>query len=292
MILAATHTTTYLYGSPVSICQTEVHLTPRTSHQQRVVSHELEVRPEPAFLLSRQDYFGNEFTYFCIHEPHQTLTVTAVSQVDLQPEEPPHEGLTPPWEKARDEIHGAASGASDEETFRALEFTFRSPKVKLGPEFADYAAPSFAAERPIAEATFDLCHRIFKDFRYDPRATTISTPVNEVLKSRRGVCQDFAHLMIACLRSSGLAARYVSGYLRSGKDTVGAEASHAWCSVFCPGFGWLDFDPTNDVIPQQNHLTIAYGRDYSDVAPVNGVAIGGGEQIITVSVEVLPPAGE
>ncbi len=284
MIVTATHITTYLYGSPVSVCHTQAHLTPRTSPHQRVVSYELEVRPEPAFQLTRQDYFGNEFTYFCIHEPHQTLTVTALSQVELHPEEPPHEGFTPPWEKVRDEVRRAA----DDETFRALEFTFRSPHVKLGAEFAAYAEPSFVAERPIAEATFDLCHRIFKDFRYDPRATTISTPVNEVLKSRRGVCQDFAHLMIACLRSLGLPARYVSGYLRSGKDAVGAEASHAWCSVFCSGFGWVDFDPTNDVMPQQNHLTIAYGRDYSDVAPVSGVAIGGGEQMITVSVEVLP----
>ena len=284
MILTATHITTYLYGSPVPICHTQVHLAPRTGPHQRVVSHELEVRPEPAFLLSRQDYFGNEFSYFCIHEPHRTLTVTALSQVDLHPEEPPHEGFTPAWEEARKEVHSA----HDDETFRALEFTFRSPLVKVGPELAAYAAPSFVAERPIAEATFDLCHRIFQDFRYDKKATTISTPVAEVLKSRRGVCQDFAHLMIACVRSLGLPARYVSGYLRSGKNSVGAEASHAWCSVFCPSFGWLDFDPTNNVMPQQNHLTVAYGRDYSDVAPVNGVTIGGGEQMITVSVEVLP----
>ena len=284
MILTATHITTYLYGSPVPICHTQVHLAPRTGPHQRVVSHELEVRPEPAFLLSRQDYFGNEFSYFCIHEPHRTLTVTALSQVDLHPEEPPHEGFTPAWEEVRKEVHSA----HDDETFRALEFTFRSPLVKVGPELAAYAAPSFVAERPIAEATFDLCHRIFQDFRYDKKATTISTPVAEVLKSRRGVCQDFAHLMIACVRSLGLPARYVSGYLRSGKNSVGAEASHAWCSVFCPSFGWLDFDPTNNVMPQQNHLTVAYGRDYSDVAPVNGVTIGGGEQMITVSVEVLP----
>ncbi len=285
MILTATHTTTYLYGSPVAVCHTQVYMTPRTSPRQRVVSHELEVKPEPAFQLTREDYFGNEFTYFSIHEPHQTLTVTAISQVALNPLDPPHEGLTPPWEMARDEIRAAG----DDETFHAREFTFRSPLVKLGTEFEAYAAPSFAAQRPIAEAAFDLCHRIFTDFRYDPRATTISTPVHDVLKTRRGVCQDFAHLMIACLRSSGLAARYVSGYLRSGKDSVGGEVSHAWCSVFCPGFGWLDFDPTNDVMPRQNHLTVAYGRDYSDVAPISGVAIGGGEQIITVSVEVLPP---
>jgi len=158
--------------------------------------------------------------------------------------------------------------------------------------FAEYAAPSFAAGRPIAEAALDLCHRIYTEFRYDPRATTISTPVDDVLKSRRGVCQDFAHLMISCVRSLGLPARYVSGYLRSGKNTVGHEASHAWCSVYCPGFGWLDYDPTNDVMPQNNHLTIAHGRDYSDVAPVNGVAIGGGEQMINVAVEVLPRSTE
>ena len=286
MLVTATHVTTYLYGEPVPICHTQVHLTPRTSPRQRVVSYELEVRPEPAYLLTRQDYFGNEFTYFFIDEPHQTLTITALSQVAINAEDPPHGELTPAWEKVRDEVRIAG----DDEMFRALEFTFRSPFVKVGPEFAAYAAPSFAAGRPIGEATLELCHRIFKDFRYDKRATTISTPVDEVLKSRRGVCQDFAHLMIACLRSLGLPARYISGYLRSGKNSVGAEASHAWCSVFCPGFGWLDFDPTNDLMPQRNHLTIAYGRDYSDVAPVIGVAIGGGEQMINVSVEVLPAA--
>jgi transglutaminase-like putative cysteine protease len=289
MIVTATHTTTYLYGQPVSICHTEVHLAPRSCPHQRAVSHELEVKPEPAFQLTRTDYFGNEFTYFCIHEPHQTLTVTALSQVDLHAEEPPHPGLTPPWEKVRDQVT-ELSPEMTEDAFRALEFTFASPFVKTEPDFAAYAAKSFTPKRPVAEAAFDLCHRIYSEFKYDPRATTISTPVEEVLKSRRGVCQDFAHLMISCIRSLGLPARYVSGYLRSGKDTVGHEASHAWCSVFCPGFGWLDFDPTNNVMPQNNHLTIAHGRDYSDVAPVNGVAIGGGEQMINVTVEVLPPA--
>ena len=296
MIVTATHTTTYLYGQPVSICHTEVHLTPRSGPNQRVVSHELEVRPTPAFTLTRTDYFGNEFTYFFINEPHQTLTVTALSQVDLHPEEPPHEGLTPPWEKVRDEVRDPGPESDrepeHEEAFRALEFTFSSPFVKIAPVFAEYAAASFPAGRPIAEAALDLCHRIYTEFRYDPRATTISTPVDEVLKLRRGVCQDFAHLMISCVRSLGLPARYVSGYLRSGKNTVGHEASHAWCSVYCPGFGWLDYDPTNDVMPQNNHLTIAHGRDYSDVAPVNGVAIGGGEQMINVAVEVLPRSTE
>src|ERR1035438_926114 len=145
MILTATHTTTYLYGETVSICQTQVHLSPRSGPHQRLISHELTVRPEPAFIVTRNDYFGNEFTYFCIHEPHQTLTVTAVSQVDLHPEAPPHEGLTPPWEKVRAEVRTK----SGEEAFRALEFTFRSPFVKVGPEFAAYAAASFTPGRPI-----------------------------------------------------------------------------------------------------------------------------------------------
>ena len=290
MIVTATHTTTYLYGEPVSICHTEVHLAPRTGPHQRVVSHELEVKPQPAFQVTRTDYFGNETTYFCITEPHQTLTVTSLSQVDLHPDEPLKLELTPPWEHVRARVRETTARVEDDEAFRALEFTFASPFVKIGEAYAAYAAPAFTPKRPIAEAVFDLCQRIYREFRYDPRATTISTPVDEVLKSRRGVCQDFAHLMIACLRSLGLPAKYVSGYLRSGRDTVGYEASHAWCSVYCMDAGWIDFDPTNNVIPGSNHVTIAHGRDYSDVAPVNGVAIGGGEQMINVTVEVLPPA--
>ncbi len=285
MVLTVSHTTTYLYREPVSICHTAVHLNPRGSLHQRVISHRLEVSPEPVFSVTRNDYFGNEITVFSIHEPHQTLTISSKSVVELQPEEPPPAGLTPAWEAVRDEV-GQQAG---EESYQASEFVFRSPFVKLGPDFAAYAAPSFPPGRSVLAASLDLCHRIFSEFRYDPRATTISTPVDEVLKDRGGVCQDFAHLMIACLRSLGLPARYVSGYLRSGENTVGAEASHAWCSVFCPGFGWLDFDPTNDVIPQSDHVTIAIGRDYSDVSPVKGVAIGGGEQIVNVAVEVLPP---
>jgi transglutaminase-like putative cysteine protease len=284
MILRAIHSTTYLYSAPVSLCHTEVHLAPRENQAQKTLSHELTITPEPSFSISRNDYFGNQMTCFSIHEPHRTLTIESRSQIDLRPEEPPHAGLTPAWEKVREETGLRAT----EETFRASEFVFRSPFVKITPEFAEWARPSFAPGRSILEAGFDLCHRIASDFKYDPRATTISTPVDEVLRLRRGVCQDFAHLMISCARSMGLPARYISGYLRSGETTFGAEASHAWCALFCPGFGWLEFDPTNDVMPQKNHVTIAWGRDYSDVAPVTGVALGGGEQIINVSVDVRP----
>ncbi len=289
MKLSAQHTTTYLYSEPVAICHTEVHLSPRNVPGQKLLSFELEIRPEPDFLLSRTDYFGNSTTYFSIHEPHQTLTVEALSELEIESEEPPCPELTPSWERVRDQVREVAS----EDCFLASEFLYRSPLVGqgtgFGAEFSNYALTSFLPDRPVQEAAFDLCRRIFKDFRYDPRATNISTPVSEVLKLRAGVCQDFAHVMISCLRSIGLPARYVSGYLKSGENTRGAEASHAWCSVFCPGFGWLDFDPTNDTIPRGDHVTLAFGRDYSDVTPVKGVALGGGEQIISVSVGVGAP---
>lgn len=284
MILRASHTTTYLYSDPVSICHTEVHLAPRAQWSQSVIEHELAIVPPPDFSLSRRDYFGNEVTYFSIHEPHQTLAITATSLVDLRDSELPQPGLTPPWEQVRDEVRAIRTA----EAFDALQFVFESPLVKIGPEFPEYAAVCFRPGRPILDAGLDLCHRIFTDFQYDRQATTVTTPVNEVLRSHHGVCQDFAHIMIACLRSLGLPARYVSGYLRSGAKSVGDEASHAWASLFCGGFGWLDFDPTNNVTPNGGHVTIAWGRDYSDVTPVKGVALGSGDQIIDVSVEVVP----
>jgi len=284
MKVTASHTTTYLYSNPVSICHTQTHLAPRESARQKVLSHELSVSPEPAFSTTRTDYFGNEMNFFSINEMHQTLSITSFSELELFPEEPPHAGLTPAWEEVRDIMRAKA----DEESFVASEFVCRSPFVKTGAAFAEYAKPSFARGRSLLEAGMDLNHRINKEFRYDQRATTISTPVDEVLRNRGGVCQDFAHLMISCARSMGLPARYVSGYLRSGKDSVGHEASHAWCALFCPEFGWLDFDPTNDVMPRGDHVTVAHGRDYSDVTPVKGVALGGGEQIVNVVVEVLP----
>lgn len=282
MFLRPTHTTTYLYSEPVSICHTEVHLAPREFDGQALFEHELTIHPKPDFLTSRRDYFGNQVTYFSIHEPHETLTITARSLVKLRPSDPLQPGLTPPWETARD----AVAARKTEACFDAYEFLFASPQVSVGAPFAEYAAVSFPAGRPLLEAGLDLCHRVFHEFEYDQRATTVTTPVADVLRTRHGVCQDFAHVMIACLRSLGLAARYVSGYLRSGEHSIGAEASHAWVSLFCPDFGWLDFDPTNDVMPSKNHVTLAWGRDYSDVTPVKGVALGGGDQVIRVSVSV------
>ena len=283
MRLRAEHTTTYLYSSPVSICHTEVRLMPRADRNQRVVDHELSILPAPEQTFPRRDYFGNDATYFSIHEQHRTLTITARSLMEIEEADPLEPSLTPAWEEARGEQWRDA----EPRTMREYQFVFPSPRIPVRPEFADYAAPSFPAARPLLDAALDLCHRVHEDFKYDQRATTVSTPVDELFKKRRGVCQDFAHFMLGCLRSQGLAARYVSGYLRSGSAAlIGAEASHAWVSVFCPGIGWLDLDPTNDQLVNGDHLTIAWGRDYSDVPPVKGVAIGGGDHVINVSVRV------
>jgi transglutaminase-like putative cysteine protease len=283
MKVHASHTTTYLYREPVSICHTEVRLAPREERSQHVISHRLSVNPMPEKMFGHTDYFGNSVLYFSIHEPHRELTIAAESLIEIEDSEQLR--LTPPWELARAEKWRREPGYN----LKAYQFAFESPRIHPGPEFAEYAQPSFMRERPLAEACMDLSHRIHTDFRYDPEATTVATSVAEVMANRRGVCQDFAHFALACLRSLGLAARYVSGYLR-GDELLGGQASHAWFAVFCPGFGWLALDPTNDQMASANHITVAYGRDYTDVAPVKGVAVGGCEQVVNVSVTVEPAA--
>jgi transglutaminase-like putative cysteine protease len=284
MSLRVNHTTTYSYSEPVSLYHTEVRLVPRTSAAQTLLDHELVILPAPEVSIARKDYFGNAVTYFSSQEPHLQLSVTAHSLVEVNTGHPLQPRLTPKWEQVSEEVRRHERA----ETFDALQFVFESPRVCATREFADYAAPSFPAGRPLLEGALDLCGRIHREFEYDQRATTVTTPVDEVLRLRHGVCQDFAHLMIACLRSIGLPARYVSGYLGSSGNSVGTEASHAWASVFCSGFGWLDLDPTNNVMPAGNHVTAAWGRDYSDVPPVKGVALGGGDQAISVAVDVTP----
>jgi transglutaminase-like putative cysteine protease len=288
MKLLATHITRYWYSGPVSMCHTEVHLHPRPRANQTILEFSLDVTPTPDSLLSREDYFGNEVTFFSIAEPHRELIITSRCLANLEPSALPALDLSPPWEQVREEV----AKCDTPDTFEAVQFVFESPSIRVGPPFAKYAASSFAPGRPLLSAVEDLSRRIHAEFHYDKRATTIGTPVDEVLESRRGVCQDFAHLMIACLRSLKLPARYVSGYLRTGGDFAGEEASHAWVSVWCPVFGWQDFDPTNNVMPHGEHFTVAWGRDYSDVTPVKGVALGGGEQVISVSVDVSPQAAD
>jgi transglutaminase-like putative cysteine protease len=287
MKLQATHTTRYLYSDVVSTCHSEAHLIPRACPGQTVLDHHLKIDPAPDYSASRNDYFGNPVTMFSISQPHRELTITSRCAVELTPSERPGLALSPPWEEVRDQVHRRALP----EDFEAAQFVFESPHVMRGETFAAYAAPSFVKGRPILDAANDLSRRIFEEFKYDKRATTISTPIDEVLESRHGVCQDFAHLMIACFRSLELPARYVSGYLRSDAHLTGGEASHAWLSVWCPVLGWQGFDPTNNTMPGGRHVTLAWGRDYSDVTPVKGVALGGGEHVISVSVDVSPLPG-
>jgi transglutaminase-like putative cysteine protease len=289
MKLRVIHSTRYLYSGPVSMCHTEAHLEPRDTAQQTILERELTVTPEPGAMHSREDYFGNHVSAFSIEEPHRELMILSRFVADLNPSPAPNLELSPPWEEVRDEVSSRNLTPKDSPArYEAGQFVFDSPHTRVGAAFAAYAAVSFKPGRRFLDAVNDLSGRIYREFRYDPRATTISTPVEDVLRSKRGVCQDFAHLMISCLRSLQLPARYISGYVRTGGKLAGADASHAWVSVWCPLFGWQDFDPTNNVIPQGDHVTVAWGRDYSDVAPVKGVALGGGEQVISVSVDVRP----
>lgn len=289
MLYRVKHTTIYHYSDTVSVCHNQVHLTPRAHPRQFCSEHRLLVRPRPTGIVRRNDYFGNVVSSFSVQGGHQRMTFTAKSLVDVQPATHPDPSGTQPWEVVRDGLAGDLSS----EGLYAYQFVFPSPAVRGTPELSEYSAPSFPAGRPILAGVVDLVRRIFTEFKFDPTATTVSTPPTEVLKSRRGVCQDFAHLAIGCLRSQGLAARYVSGYLLTvpppGKPRlVGADASHAWLSVYVPGHGWIDADPTNNVLPSDQHITLAWGRDYGDVCPIKGVFHGGGAENVAVSVDVCP----
>jgi transglutaminase-like putative cysteine protease len=284
------HVTEYLYSERVSTSHHDLHLLPRATPEQRCLGEELEIAPAPATRRDRTDDFGNRCTYVEIHEPHNNLRVTSRADVEVAPPAP-LPATSAPWESVRDVVR-SGDGA---EARAARAFAFSSPYVPASTWAAarEYALPSFAAGRPVVEAARALTTRLHADFAYDSRATTLATPVDEVLRLRRGVCQDFAHVQIACLRALGVPARYVSGYLVTqpppGKPRlVGADASHAWLAVFVPDHGWLPLDPTNDVVPGEQHLTVAWGRDYSDVTPVRGVIMGGGRHDLWVSVDVLP----
>ena len=289
MTYRVTHVTTYRYEEPASVCHNELRLTPRSGGRQRTRRTQLRVDPTPSVLAPHVDFFGNQVHFVALHEPHRQLTVTAKSDVDVAPAEPP--SATPPWEAVRDRLRSDR----DAEVLATYQFAFESPHVEIDPEVLAWAAGSFPPGRPLADAVLALTNRIHADFTYDPDATSVATPVTEVLRERRGVCQDFAHLEIACLRALGLAARYVSGYIlttppEGATRLVGADASHAWLSVWLGDAGWLDVDPTNDLLPSDQHVTVAWGRDYGDVSPLRGVVLGGGEHTMTVAVDVSPLA--
>ncbi len=286
------HETTYDYGQAVVVSHNELRLSPRRLPHQRVAEFSIAIDPIPETVIGRRDYFGNEVLFVSLGEPHRRLSITARSVVERETAPPLRPEASPAWE----DVAAAIGGGARSRWLEALEFVFPSPLAPTSPALAAYALPSFPPGRPLVAAALDLCARIHREFVYDPNATTLSTPVSDVLLHRRGVCQDFAHLGIACLRSLGLPARYVSGYVRTrradaGPDEralLGAEASHAWVSVFCPANGWVDFDPTNDRLVEDLHVTLGFGRDYDDVSPVKGVTVGGGTQRMAVRVELVP----
>ena len=284
-----THLTEYTYGEPVPLCHNIAHLRPRVTARQAVHSHSIQVSPRPLLTSDRTDFFGNLASWFTVQEPHSQLKIVGRSLVDLQPFAPPTGLWWPAWE----EVPGALLSRRDKDVLQARQFTFPSPHVMLADELANYARPSFPHGKPLLECVTDLTNRIYKEFTFDKQVTTIDTPVLEVLAHRRGVCQDFAHLQIGCLRSLGLAARYVSGYLFTkpppGKPRLqGSDASHAWVSVFFPDYGWVDFDPTNGLLPSDGHVTLGWARDFSDISPVRGVVVGGRRHSLRVCVDVEP----
>jgi len=290
-----THKTSYAYADLVPVCHNLVHLAPRTTPHQTCTDYRLSIDPAPAFITQRDDYFGNRTEFFAIEGGHQKLEIVGESTVEVSPRTEHKPGDSPAWKSCVPiRIYPATHVSPRNSSDPALaQLTFPSPRVPVIEELYDYAESSFPPNRPILVALSDIAARIHSDFKFDARATSVDTPLAEVLRLRRGVCQDFAHLATGCLRSLGLAARYTSGYLRTtppaGKPRlVGADASHAWCSCWCGQLGWIDFDPTNKCFASDSHVTIAWGRDYGDVCPIQGVFVGGGEHRIGVSVEVAP----
>jgi transglutaminase-like putative cysteine protease len=282
-----THLTTYEYTEPVSLCQNVAHLSVRACDRQRSEPSVLSITPDPAVIEERVDFFDNPVHYFTIQEPHRELTVQATHRVAVEPPTYTAPAATQPWEAVRDRLRRG----HDRAWLDAYQFVFNSRYAAADPRYAEYAAISFTPGRPILEAALHLVHRVHTEFTYDPRATTVATSVAEVFEKRHGVCQDFAHFLLACFRSLGLAVRYVSGYLSTlpppGRPRlIGTDATHAWVSLFCGDAGWIDLDPTNDQIPHEGHVLLAWGRDYDDVSPLKGVILGGGQHVVKVSVDV------
>lgn len=295
-----THTTQYSYSETASLSYNEAWLSPRTFQAplfiQTCLEHRIDISPRPSDQRVFTDFFENQVRYFTVRFPHEATTITAVSRVRL--DSPPH-FIAPidqllqsaphsePWDLVRHRLHHEL----EPDLLDARQYTLASPLVPVLPDLAAYAAPSFPKEKPIIEAVYHLMGRIYEEFDFVPGATTIATPVTEVLREKRGVCQDFAHLMLGCLRAQGLAARYISGYIETvpppGQEKLqGTDASHAWIAVYVPGLNWLAFDPTNNLLPHDQHITVAWGRDYGDVPPLKGVFFSHGEHELVVAVDV------
>ena len=283
------HSTHYTYAQRVTQCYNLANVVPRNTARQRCLSNRIVVTPHPAVTRKRTDYFGNEAYHFEIQRIHKELVITSESEIqinDLDSELNLDLGVS--YQEALDYLATTLNA----DTIEAREFLLNSPMIECSEALADYARPSFEPNRSLKACVGELTSRIFKDFAYDPNFTTVATPLIEVLEHKRGVCQDFAHLQVGCLRSVGIPAKYVSGYIETlpapGKQKlVGADATHAWIAYFSPNEGWVEFDPTNDKQANSQHIVTALGRDYYDVTPVKGVIFGGGEApLLAVSVDV------
>ncbi len=287
MRYSVVHSTAFAYSQNASSSRSLMHLTPRRTPRQRVLDHRLAVDPTPMSWHRRDDWFGNHVSSFEVRGTHCGLTVVATSELEVDDPSPLAAELSPPWEDARELVSSPHSDGD----LSAAEFSAESPLVPVAPAYAALAATFFTPRRRIIDAAVEFNSFINRSFAYQAGVTTISTPVDDVLRDGRGVCQDFAHVAISSLRSLGLAARYVSGYVetessRDGSRLTGADASHAWISLHCGDLGWVDLDPTNDCIAGVRHVMVAYGRDFADVSPIKGVIIGGGHQDVSVSVSV------
>jgi len=288
------HVTAYEYAAPVTVSHHAGHLIPRTFATQQVHRAGIDISPTPSYRCDRTDFFGNALTTFTLTEPYRSLRVTATARISVQPPELPDPMATPPWETVASRLI-VAQGADMAD---ACQFMFDSPLIPESDGLRSYGLVSFPPGRPILDGVVDLCRRIHTEFTYDPAATSIATPLTQVLHDRRGVCQDFAHVMIGALRALGLAARYVSGYVLTrmpgnGARLEGGDASHAWVSVFvpvagAPNGGWIDIDPTNDKLVTHEHIVTAWGRDFDDVSPCKGVMLGGDSGAPSVSVAMTP----
>lgn len=287
ILYEVSHRTTYRYSIPVSFSHHLMHLSPRSCGQQTCHRTALIVLPTPTYHTCGFDYFGNPISFITLQDQHKQLILHAKSVIEVRPVPGPDPDSSEPW----DAIYPRLFHDTSDEGLEAVQYIFETPKTRADAAIRAYALECFQPGRPVLAGVLDLTQRIHRDFKFDPTATTVSTPVDAVFKARRGVCQDFAHLQLACLRALRLPARYVSGYLLTrppeGKEKlVGADASHAWLSAWCPGHGWVDVDPTNDMLVSFEHLTVAWGRDYDDVSPVNGAIFGGGAHTVDVAVDV------
>lgn len=290
MIYDIRHVTLYEYGSTVTFSHCALRLLPQEAPGQKVLATELIIDPAPRETIERRCFFGNRVTSLTIATPHRRLAIEARASVDITREAAPDPKTTPAWESVRDYAFGNLSLDPDS----PAHFLHPSRFVPRFQPAADYAAESFTLERPVLEAAIDLMHRMRNDFTYDPKATVVSTPLSEAFTKRSGVCQDFAHIMIAGLRGIGLPAAYVSGYIRTippeGKERLeGADAMHAWVALWCGAdVGFIGIDPTNSLLVGDDHISLARGRDYADVSPVSGILLGAGDQEIEVMVDVVP----